>query len=101
MADVPHFAFPFHRGPSGQVVEVDQDSADDVAARVVVLLSYPLGFLDRLPTFGVVEQLFDRVNLNELRAALAEWDLDVGLLADEDLERFITYVQAQVQSSEV
>lgn len=103
MADVPHFAYPFRRPTGGHVVEVDQDSADEISACIVVILSYPIGFIDRDPTFGVEEQAFDQVNVSEIRAALAEWESRVGVeivVDDSQLARFVEYVEVQVPSSE-
>lgn len=102
MADVPHFAFPFRFGTNHHAVEVEQDSPDDIAASVAVLLSYPIGFLPALPTFGVIDQL-GGANLQEIRTALAEWEPRVGVdvvITDYDLRRFVEYVQAQVPASE-
>lgn len=48
----PHFDLPFSLGPNGAAV-VEQDTIDDVANCVVVILSVERGTRDEAPTFGI------------------------------------------------
>lgn len=52
MADVPHFAFPFQRGPNGRVNVVEQDTDEHVMACEHVIVRCPVGFRDERPEFG-------------------------------------------------
>lgn len=82
MPDLPHFAFPFRwiAQPDGSVAAaaVEQDSVDEVAMCVEILLRTPLGFRadDGMPDFGTPEILFDLapLNLDQLKESLAEWE---------------------------
>jgi phage baseplate assembly protein W len=51
MADVPHFAFPFHRD-RGRVVVVEQDTLQHVDACCQTIVRCPAGWRDERPEFG-------------------------------------------------
>ena len=60
MDDVPHLALPLRIvGPAYQSVQ--QDTLDEVTACVAAIVSFPLGYRDDRPDFGVRElELTDR-----------------------------------------
>jgi phage baseplate assembly protein W len=74
-ASTPHFAVPFQFGPSGGALTVEQDSLDEVAACVEILLSTTLGSRDDIPTYGVADQTFaQQFDPSLITAAVATWE---------------------------
>lgn len=64
MADVPHFALPL-RLVGGDFATVEQDTPDEVAQSVQVLLTTPVGSRDEVPDYGVDEMAFQQMTLVE------------------------------------
>lgn len=52
MAERPHFAYPFQRGPSGKVNIVEQDTAEHIICCENVIVRCPLGWRLERPEFG-------------------------------------------------
>jgi hypothetical protein len=72
MAGVPHLDFPLRLDPkTGHLATVEQDSPDDLATCINVVLHTFLGERDELPRFGVAEM------------ALSREPLDLELLAQQ------------------
>lgn len=86
MAEVPHFALPFNLKISADVVE--QDTIEDVADCVYVMLRTPPGYRPEAPTFGIDDMAFvdQPVNLDEVRAQIVQNDprAEVNLLQSPD-----------------
>jgi phage baseplate assembly protein W len=84
MASIPHFALPF-RMVGGRAVEVEQDSAEDVAACVEAVLRTRPGQRDALPEFGSPDLAFRQlpVDPDDLVAAVETWESRAQLLAEE------------------
>jgi hypothetical protein len=57
--ETPRFDLPFRIGQQGAAV-VEQDTLDDVANCVVVVLSCPRGWREEAPNFGVPDFAFKR-----------------------------------------
>lgn len=76
MTDIPHFAFPFQRGPDGHVEVVEQDTQEHVMACEQVILACPIGFRQEKPEFGWPMPTFRTapLDLNGLAAALSRWE---------------------------
>lgn len=72
---IPQLAIPFQFGPNGQPLTVEQNSLDDVAACVAVILATPLGSRVDIPLLGVEDQTFSQTfDPGLLTAAVAEWE---------------------------
>lgn len=82
--DAPHFKFPFEF--DGQkFAEVEQDTFDDVAGCVQVVLRTPLGFRDALPEFGTPNPTFKAPpSVEAQRRAVAEWEPRAQATVTED-----------------
>lgn len=48
-----HFAYPFERGPDGDLNMVEQDTPEHVMAQVNTVVRYPVGYLAEEPDFGI------------------------------------------------
>lgn len=73
-AEVPHFAFPF-RVESGSVAVQEQDTTDEVAQCVQVLLATPLGERQEQPDYGVTDPTFQEdIDQQEILTAVSEWE---------------------------
>lgn len=56
--DTPQIAYPFEILSSGKVREIEQDSIDEIAMSVEMILRYPLGYREELPEFGAPDLTF-------------------------------------------
>lgn len=108
MDDVPHIALPI-RFAAGAVVTVQQDTTAEIANCVAAIVSFPIGYREDQPEFGIPDPEFELRPLNtaeieeiietyEPRAALtiteapynatdplaAEVQIAVDVLASED-----------------
>src|SRR3954462_2095847 len=57
MDDVPHIALPM-RVAGGAFVTVQQDTTDEVVCTVAAIASFPIGWRDEAPEFGVTPMEF-------------------------------------------
>lgn len=67
-------ALPLRVGPSGAFVVLDQDSPDDVAQSVRVLLTTVQGTRVEAPDYGVPEWAFADPDVSTAEAACREWE---------------------------
>lgn len=72
----------------GRFATVEQDSVDEVAQCVYVVLSYEEGSRPELPDFGIESQLFLQggVSQDEIRAAVEEWEPRAEVLTESQVE---------------
>lgn len=73
--DNPHLKLPFRiTGNKAEVVE--QDTAEEIAQCVEVVLSYPVGLRIDLPDFGINDQTFREQgpDVDEIRTAILRWE---------------------------
>jgi phage baseplate assembly protein W len=73
---VPHFRFPF-RVSGGQVAVVEQDTFDEVAQCVQVVLSTPIGARIEVPTYGITDPVFStdsNARSTAMLTAVGEWE---------------------------
>lgn len=98
---VPHFRHPFLMTAQGAAT-VDQDSIDDVTQCVYAVLATEVGSRQEEPEFGVVDQTFLQggANLEELEAAVSEWEPRASLLPDASWNDLIETVSEEVSLSE-
>lgn len=94
----PHLAWPIRVAPNGNLATVEQDSVDDIAACVEVVLRTRPGELAFHPRFGTpdlafreLQQLADAgdgsprltpITPGELEALIAAWEPRGGLLVE-------------------
>jgi phage baseplate assembly protein W len=76
MAELPHFQYPFRRGPNGKVAVVEQDTPEHVDSCLNVIIRCPLGFRDALPEFGWPFPEFQSMPIDPsgLKRALQIWE---------------------------
>lgn len=86
--DTPQFDLPFRLGADGQPVEVEQDSLEEVSDSVETLLRTPVGSLEEEPDYGVNDPAFEEgaVDVDELQAAIGQWEQRADVLIEEDPE---------------
>lgn len=84
--NTPQIAFPFEILPSGLVREVEQDSLDEIAMSVEIILRFPLGSRAELLNFGVPDLTF-RLSTEDLSALLMEhvtrWESRARIFIEE------------------
>ena len=92
--DIPHLALPLRLDRTGYAVEVEQDSPEHLADRLIAAATTFAGLRDDDPEFGIPEETFRArwVDLDALRSALAASEPDcsyfVGrILSEDDLLR--------------
>lgn len=73
MPALPHPAFPLRQAANGEIMEVEQDTIEDVRQCVHVLLRTPVGTRPLAPEVGVEDPTFSSsVDPAELQAALQD-----------------------------
>lgn len=104
MADVlvPHLAFPLRLGSDGGFAVVEQDSADEVAQCVAVLVSTVVEQRQELPDYGIVDQTFrDEVDIAGILDAVGLWEprASAAITAEVDsLDALIEHVYINVSA---
>ena len=82
-----HFNPRFTLASSGQVVTMEQDSYQDVANCVEMVLNTPKNLRSALPEFGIDDPTFTQVDPNALRADLQDWEpravIDISIFNDD------------------
>src|SRR5262245_17298151 len=75
MDDVPHIALPI-RVAGVTYATVQQDTDDEVTATVTAIASFPLGFREEAPEFGVAPMEFTGQPLDptDLEQACEQWE---------------------------
>jgi hypothetical protein len=68
---VPHFRIPFHVGPSGAVDVVEQDSVEEVAQCVQVLVNTRIGQRIELLDYGIPDPVFQEEQFGHSAIPLA------------------------------
>lgn len=86
MTDTPQISYPFEILSTGLVREVEQDTVDEIAMSVEIILRYPIGSRDELPDFGVPDVTFleASVDVSKILAShVARWEDRVPILIEE------------------
>lgn len=72
---VPHFQVPFEIAEDGSPRCVEQDSLDDVAQCIEVLLMTPVGSLIELPSYGIPDPMFvEHLDRPAILGAIDRWE---------------------------
>lgn len=95
-----HLALPVRLDGRGQLVTVEQDTLEEIAQNVAVILATPLESRVEVPDFGSPRLEFVGPDADGMLAAVNEWepratlDLDVlsGLGDDGSITRIKAYV---------
>lgn len=98
MTKVPHIAHPFTITASGRARLVEQDSIDEIAQNVYGILATRLGEWIDEPSFGLPEQIHRKggADLDEIRAAVAEWEPRAEQLTDHQLQGVVDKVRMAI-----
>jgi phage baseplate assembly protein W len=96
MADTPQFELPF-RLDAGEkaVLEVEQDSIDEIAGSVEALLRTPIGWYEDQPGYGVAEHTFDEgdISFSEIQTAITIWEPRADVILDAEPDRLDAMVR--------
>jgi phage baseplate assembly protein W len=98
---VPHFAHPFRVDTSGSVAVRDQDSDEEIAQCVQVLLSTTVGERLEVPTYGIPNPVFREqspVDDANMAAAVRKWESRATALVhstviDDSLRRVLVELE--------
>jgi hypothetical protein len=73
---VPHLAWPLRYTPDGGYASVQQDTASELASTIAVICSFPLGFRDEAPEFGIEDPEFGQqpIDLTDAERAIAVYE---------------------------
>lgn len=89
--DTPQLAYPFEITSSGAVREVEQDTLDEIAMSIEIILRYPLGYRDELPDFGIPELAF-RESTEDISSMLADyvsrWETRAAAFVEEQPQQW-------------
>lgn len=82
----PHFQLPFRFGGiNGGAFVNEQDSTDDIIDCIKAIIAFPIGSRQDLPTFGVPDLLFKRVDdqvISQVQLAIARWEVRAAITVD-------------------
>jgi hypothetical protein len=88
LADIPHLALPL-RVVDGRFVYTEQDSPEEIQHCAEVVLRYPIGQLDHLPSFGRDDPTFTTSDpASDLAAVVEEWEPRAEALVASERDRF-------------
>jgi phage baseplate assembly protein W len=100
---IPHFAVPFRVDTSGSVAVVDQDSDEEIAQCVRVLMSTTMGERIELPDYGIPNPVFATVSTHDdadMAAAVGKWEpRATALVHSEVIDESLRHVLVQIEMS--
>src|SRR4051812_3989858 len=75
MDDIPHIALPI-RFAGSRFATVQQDTTAEVAACVAAIVSFPLGYREDQPEFGITDPAFSTrpIDTSEIEDAIANYE---------------------------
>jgi hypothetical protein len=75
MDSIPHLAWPLRYTSQGYG-SVEQDTVAELATNVAVICSFPIGFRDEAPEFGIEDPEFDGppLDLTDVTLALSAYE---------------------------
>lgn len=93
--DTPEFKLPFMFTDDGSVLEVEQDSDQDVQQDAYVLCSYEPGQLTAVPEYGLPSQVFKvgGADLDVIQALIEQWDDRAVEIVEDNPAWFMDLVQ--------
>lgn len=88
---IPHFNLPFRFVNNSGVDVVEQDTLDDIANCVEVILRTPYGYRtqDNTPEFGTLDPVFELtpVDIETVKSTIIDQEPRATILITEDLDR--------------
>ncbi len=100
-ASVPHLALPLRVGGDGRFAVLEQDSGDEIAQNVAVILATPEGSRAELPEFGAPRFDFEIPDPSDVIEAVKEWepraDLSVSVVAGLGTSQSLARIRAEVR----
>jgi phage baseplate assembly protein W len=100
---VPHFALPFRVEASGSVAVLDQDSEEEIAQCVGVLMSTTVGERIELPGYGIRSPVFSTMSTHDdadMAAAVGKWEpRATALVHSEVIDESLRHVLVQIETS--
>lgn len=99
---VPHFSFPFRLDASGSIATLEQDTWQDVAQCVQVLLTTREGDRIELPTYGVPDPVFktlDSVDSGDLLSRIGQWEKRAAATLDitaDSMDEMIQHIRVNL-----
>ena len=100
---IPHLTFPFRVDTSGSVDVLDQDSDEEIAQCVRVLLSTTMGERIELPDFGVASPVFTTMSSHDdadMAAAVGKWEpRATALVHSEVIDESLRHVLVELKTS--
>lgn len=103
MTELPHFAIPL-RFKNGAAVVNDQDTLDDLADCIQVIMRTPIGHRIDKPDFGIHDPAFRVVrNDNDIMAAIDQWEprVEYELAGPEEVEELVRTVRIMIRERPV
>lgn len=97
MTGVPHLAFPFRLSGDGTVAVVEQDTLDEVAQNVEVIVRTRTGTRIEIPEFGIDALLFGQVDGDDAESLLqqvARWEPRAESYAEDAPDRLDETIRA-------
>jgi phage baseplate assembly protein W len=100
---VPRLAFPIVQGTNGHLRTVPQDSIDEVAQCVEILLRTEIGARDELPAFGTTDLTFEQMPLDvePIAAQVEHWEPRARVRMAQDLQGVAALVAADGGTAQV
>ena len=71
---VPHLLAPFTLNPDGSLATLEQDTVDEVAQCVAVVLGTVEGSRLAVPELGIADPTFLGVGVGDIEAAVSTWE---------------------------
>jgi phage baseplate assembly protein W len=100
---VPHFAIPFRVNASGSAAVLDQDSDEEIAQCVAVLMSTTVGERIELPDYGIPSPVFSMLSAHDdtdLAAAVGKWEpRATALVHSEVIDESLRHVLVELDTS--
>lgn len=98
---IPHLALPLRLDGSGRFATNEQDSTEDVASCVAVVIGTPEGSRVEVPDFGCPRTEFAGPSPDDIVAAVDDWepraDLSVEVVEGLDMDGSTTEVIALIR----
>lgn len=79
---IPHFSLPFRLGANGAFVVNEQDSVDELADCVAIVIATPVGSRLEAPDYGTARYEFGDPAPDAIVAAVAEWEPRADITVD-------------------
>lgn len=84
---VPHLKLPLKVGARGALETLEQDTVEEVAQCVEVLLSTERGERIELPSYGIEDPAFTvTIPLNEVQSQIEDWEPRAAVILNDEAD---------------